>query len=1485
MEREGGRCRRRLRWGGDKGKADGNAAAVPASSRIASACSKQLGWLLINKMDGKDLLVEIGMREEDIATMLFGRKVAELVEDAFDSSKEERKIFESVFSLTSIDGLTDHHQEGTGHTADAAKGVISSSTPSSSASSYKTACCRIVESFTAGNLSSYRVFSPGADQQAHQAMISPDAGPSQLALRWTPPPPDRVYTRRVATCRSERARICSAMDLENIDIRNFGRHRDGRGYGELWNHLRLHAHLLMVDAGWKIEGKERGNKSKVDLAYLAPDKVTRLFSLPRAWKCFGQWLLITTPCIDGSQSIDYGKEWSNLHEFVYDLKNALQCLQYEVQRPKQSLSFLQQWQLLDPFMAVVCIDKKVAALKNGVALKAINSTVTFPSHNECKLLNAKNSSRPPRVNCTSNYTNPYLSSCKKSLLLLFSESDCQPDNEGNSLPDEESSLFCTNNACEDEADQRSLCMSEINERGIRNTAHRIVMGLHDTTAFLGSRQTCLSSKKKFPCIKSKEDQKVEDKADPLYFPPSCSSALGHRVETTEILDMDNCADIPDEMFLVENELFAPEVDDTLLGITDDINNKQHYAAVVSEPQSADKDAVNGPSGALSLPPEKYAYTGAKKDCIDNGHHDPMGVFEFQMAKDARCKPSGTSSLLSENGKDLEDDTLLGVTDDINNEHHDAAVVSEPQSADKDARNGPSGALSLPPEKDAYMGASRDCIDNGQYNPVVVCEFQIPSKDAECKSSGTLSPLSEKGKDLEANKMSMEDPAKTDQLPSEASGRALMVSEPQVLFVSPQDGTLSFVNNSMDSQDMLTFLNVPPNTMDTEMQLGTNSLVYEASLIQGFLYLDSEGSPICWTVMNPEPPRHLICASDLEPNLKKLKQYGEMNLGNDASTSEHKGSKRPDKVSDIQGNVSRKKQKVNGAPLSTCISQYMDNVTDNPTGPAVLNEGDRTGATNIKQIPFNLLLENRSDMDPDEQNSEPSEQLVSKQTHKKEVKIQKETWSRTCKFDDDDLLMTAVIHKLTARYRNCFHRRLRNKLGFRRLPRHYWENEDKGDRKKFPGRARTVLNKLLEMGIIGINNIFQCRGPGGKNVLKDGNVTKSGIRCRCCGTTFTMSKFKCHAGLRQEIPSLSLFSGTGKSYSLCQLQAWSIEQKVRKEGAKNTVPLQVDQNDDACGSCGDGGELICCDNCPASYHQGCLPSQDVPDGNWYCSCCLCNICQQVINSKELRTSLPDLECLQCERQCNVTFYSSAFLLPYKISHLSIYTIFRSRVGVPDHLDDGLSCTILRNNGDQKVRTEEEIALMAECNMKLMIALSIMEECFLPILDPRTGIDIIPSILYNWRSDFVHLDHKGFYTVVMENDDSIVSVASIRLHGAIVAEMPLVATCTENRQQGMCRRLLDYIEEMLKSLKVEMLLLSAIPHLVETWTSAFGFREIDDSDKKQLSKVRLASIPGTVLLKKNLCECAGSDTGEPPSPKPFKVYSRMPRNRTGLNVLCR
>jgi len=44
----------------------------------------------------------------------------------------------------------------------------------------------------------------------------------------------------------------------------------------------------------------------------------------------------------------------------------------------------------------------------------------------------------------------------------------------------------------------------------------------------------------------------------------------------------------------------------------------------------------------------------------------------------------------------------------------------------------------------------------------------------------------------------------------------------------------------------------------------------------------------------------------------------------------------------------------------------------------------------------------------------------------------------------------------------------------------------------------------------------------------------------------------------------------------------------------------------CRLCGDGGELLCCDSCPSSYHTYCcVPAiEDVPEGDWHCPRCTC-----------------------------------------------------------------------------------------------------------------------------------------------------------------------------------------------------------------------------------------------------------------------------------------
>lgn len=61
-------------------------------------------------------------------------------------------------------------------------------------------------------------------------------------------------------------------------------------------------------------------------------------------------------------------------------------------------------------------------------------------------------------------------------------------------------------------------------------------------------------------------------------------------------------------------------------------------------------------------------------------------------------------------------------------------------------------------------------------------------------------------------------------------------------------------------------------------------------------------------------------------------------------------------------------------------------------------------------------------------------------------------------------------------------------------------------------------------------------------------------------------------------------------------------------------------------------------------------------------------------------------------------------------------------------------------------------------------------------------------------------------------------------------------------------------MLKSFEVEKLVLIAIPDLVDTWMSGFGFKPMEDKEREKLNSINLMVFPGTTLLQKNLCGIA-------------------------------
>lgn len=51
---------------------------------------------------------------------------------------------------------------------------------------------------------------------------------------------------------------------------------------------------------------------------------------------------------------------------------------------------------------------------------------------------------------------------------------------------------------------------------------------------------------------------------------------------------------------------------------------------------------------------------------------------------------------------------------------------------------------------------------------------------------------------------------------------------------------------------------------------------------------------------------------------------------------------------------------------------------------------------------------------------------------------------------------------------------------------------------------------------------------------------------------------------------------------------------------------MNRNYDLCSACGKGGDMVCCDACPKSFHIKCVPElrrNGVPDGDWFCHVCI------------------------------------------------------------------------------------------------------------------------------------------------------------------------------------------------------------------------------------------------------------------------------------------
>ncbi|XP_008779219.1 uncharacterized protein LOC103698933 isoform X1 [Phoenix dactylifera] len=135
-----------------------------------------------------------------------------------------------------------------------------------------------------------------------------------------------------------------------------------------------------------------------------------------------------------------------------------------------------------------------------------------------------------------------------------------------------------------------------------------------------------------------------------------------------------------------------------------------------------------------------------------------------------------------------------------------------------------------------------------------------------------------------------------------------------------------------------------------------------------------------------------------------------------------------------------------------------------------------------------------------------------------------------------------------------------------------------------------LHKLVFMNDIlpqGTEVAYYVRG---KRLLQ-GYIKETGIYCHCCNTVISPSQFEAHAGqASRRKPYNNIYTSNGVS-----LHELSVSlSKGRK--------LSASENDDLCGICADGGNLLLCDLCPRAFHKECVGLLSVPKGDWYCQYC-------------------------------------------------------------------------------------------------------------------------------------------------------------------------------------------------------------------------------------------------------------------------------------------
>ncbi|MED6159563.1 hypothetical protein PIB30_043342, partial [Stylosanthes scabra] len=174
------------------------------------------------------------------------------------------------------------------------------------------------------------------------------------------------------------------------------------------------------------------------------------------------------------------------------------------------------------------------------------------------------------------------------------------------------------------------------------------------------------------------------------------------------------------------------------------------------------------------------------------------------------------------------------------------------------------------------------------------------------------------------------------------------------------------------------------------------------------------------------------------------------------------------------------------------------------------------------------------------------------------------------------------------------------------------------------------------------------------------------------------------------------------------------------------------------------------------------------------------------------------------------------------------------------------------GESKIEgaEEEDFLVCLQCEHKCASGLKMQ----LTLEDIRKAGSVEGTVK---RSKLSRLNFSGFYTVLLERNEELISAATIRVYGKKVAEVPLVGTRLQYRRHGMCRILMNELEKRLMQLGVERLVLPAVPSVVETWTGCFGFVKMTEFERSQFLDNTFLDFQGTIMCQKLLMKIPSPD----------------------------